>query len=531
MKEALKPEQQKVLIYCRVSDTKQKTEGHGLDSQEHRCRQYASMQGYAVEQVFADDFTGGGDFMLRAGMVALLHHLDRHAKTNYIVLFDDLKRFARDREFHFKLRDELALRHAKVECLNFRFEDTPEGEFIETIFAAQGQLERKQNCRQVIQKMKARLEQGYTVFKPPVGYIFKKVVGHGKLPVRDEPTATAIQQALEGYATGRYETQVEVQRFLENHPAYPHKDRQGRVHPSRVKEILVNSLYAGYVEHKAWNVSLRKGQHDGLITLEAFEKIQLRLKGYAKAPARKDITLDFPLRGFVLCGDCSRPLTACWTQGKTKKFPYYLCYYQDCASKRKSIPRDKLEGEFEVLLSTLKPTRELFDIATAMFKDAWNQQSQHTAEMLKVAKQNIQSIEKQIGLLVDRIIEASLPAVIGKYEQRIAGLEKEKLLLEERLHSQHKPQGRFEELFELTLIFLSNPQKIWQSGQLEHKRAVLKLAFTDRITYCRKNGLQTPKTSLPFRMLSGFTGQNIKMVEHSGIEPLTSCMPCKRSTS
>jgi site-specific DNA recombinase len=231
--------------------------------------------------------------------------------------------------------------------------------------------------------------------------------------------------------------------------------------------------------------------------------------------------IDFPLRGFVLCGDCSRPLTACWTQGKTKKFPYYLCYYQDCASKRKSIPRDKLEGEFEVLLSTLKPTRELFDIATAMFKDAWNQQSQHTAEMLKVAKQNIQAIEKQIGLLVDRIIEASLPAVIGKYEQRIAGLEKEKLLLEERLHSQHKPQGRFEELFELTLIFLSNPQKIWQSGQLEHKRAVLKLAFTDRITYCRKNGLQTPKTSLPFKVLSGFCGSENKMVGWAGIEPAT----------
>jgi site-specific DNA recombinase len=260
-----------VLIYCRVSDTKQKTEGHGLDSQEHRCRQYAAMQGYAVEQVFADDFTGGGDFMLRPGMVALLNHLDRHAKTSYVVLFDDLKRFARDREFHFKLRDELALRHAKVECLNFRFEDTPEGEFIETIFAAQGQLERKQNCRQVIQKMKARMEQGYTVFKTPVGYTFKKVSGHDKLPVRDEPTASVIQQALEGYATGRYETQVEVQRFLESQPAYPQKDTQSRVRPSRVNEILVNPFYAGYVEHQPWNVSLRKGQHEGLITLEAFE--------------------------------------------------------------------------------------------------------------------------------------------------------------------------------------------------------------------------------------------------------------------
>jgi site-specific DNA recombinase len=119
--------------------------------------------------------------------------------------------------------------------------------------------------------MKARMEQGYTVFKTPVGYTFKKVSGHDKLPVRDEPTASVIQQALEGYATGRYETQVEVQRFLESQPAYPQKDTQSRVRPSRVNEILVNPFYAGYVEHQPWNVSLRKGQHEGLITLEAFE--------------------------------------------------------------------------------------------------------------------------------------------------------------------------------------------------------------------------------------------------------------------
>ncbi len=29
---------QKALIYCRVSSPKQKAEGHGLESQEHRCR-------------------------------------------------------------------------------------------------------------------------------------------------------------------------------------------------------------------------------------------------------------------------------------------------------------------------------------------------------------------------------------------------------------------------------------------------------------------------------------------------------------
>ena len=93
----------KALIYCRVSSSKQATEFHGLDSQEARCRAHALHMGYEVEAVFPDDVSGAGDFMRRPGMVALLSYLDAQPdRKNYVVIFDDLKRFARDTEFHIK---------------------------------------------------------------------------------------------------------------------------------------------------------------------------------------------------------------------------------------------------------------------------------------------------------------------------------------------------------------------------------------------------------------------------------------------
>ena len=64
----------RAVIYCRVSGTRQKNEGSGLESQEHRCRQYAAAQSYDVEAVFPDDASGGGDFIKRPGMVALLSY-------------------------------------------------------------------------------------------------------------------------------------------------------------------------------------------------------------------------------------------------------------------------------------------------------------------------------------------------------------------------------------------------------------------------------------------------------------------------
>jgi len=43
---------QKAIIYCRVSSTKQTTEGTGLQSQELRCRRYADDKGYDVGRVW-----------------------------------------------------------------------------------------------------------------------------------------------------------------------------------------------------------------------------------------------------------------------------------------------------------------------------------------------------------------------------------------------------------------------------------------------------------------------------------------------
>ena len=114
----------KALIYARVSSKTQEEEGHGLQSQETRCRDHARTNGYEVEAVFPDTITGGGDFMKRPGMVALLSYMDAQPDEDYVVIFDDLKRFARDTRFHLDLREAFRERGATIECLNFKFDET-----------------------------------------------------------------------------------------------------------------------------------------------------------------------------------------------------------------------------------------------------------------------------------------------------------------------------------------------------------------------------------------------------------------------
>src|SRR5207253_3547939 len=123
---------------------------------------------------------------------------------------------ARDLIGHFTLRKAIQSRGATLESPSHKFGNGPEEIFVESIMAATAELERNQNKRQVRNRMQARLEAGYWPFYPPPGYAYAKIPGHGKLIVPVEPTAGIIREALEGFASGRFATMADVQRFLQD---------------------------------------------------------------------------------------------------------------------------------------------------------------------------------------------------------------------------------------------------------------------------------------------------------------------------
>ena len=113
----------KAVVYCRVSSDRQKTEGPGLDSHEQRCRVYAKDRGYEVVKVFKDSFTGGGDYMRRPAMSELLDYVSSNAHTEFVIIFDDLKRLARDTVSHWQLGEHISKHGVIVEAPDFEFKE------------------------------------------------------------------------------------------------------------------------------------------------------------------------------------------------------------------------------------------------------------------------------------------------------------------------------------------------------------------------------------------------------------------------
>ena len=500
--------QTKAVIYCRVSNKTQTTRGDGLGSQETRCREYAKYKGYEVEAVFTDDVSGG--LIKRPGMQAMLKHMSKYRKNPRVAIIDDISRLARGLDAHLQLRGAIAKAGATLESPSIEFGDDSDSVLVENLLASVSQHQRQKNSEQTLNRMKSRLKNGYWVFQAPIGYRYQKTSGQGKILVRDEPIASIIQEALEGYASGRFQLQTEVKRFLEAFPVFP-RDRKGQIHPQKVTNLLTRVFYAGYVESEDWQVSLRLGRHEGIISLETFKAIQDRLTSNAKTPARKNLNEDFPLRGFVSCGECGHNLTACWSKGRAAHHPYYMCFKKGCSHYRKSIRRDVIEGEFEQFLLSLKPTKELFNLALSMFKDLWGYRIAFQKNQSKTLELEISKTESKIEQLLDRVVDSESESVVSAYEKRIGELQLEKQIKQEKISNCGRPIRDFDESFRTAINFLANPHQLWATGHMADRHAVMKLTFADKLGYVRGEGFRTPETTLPFKALRSISGGENKM--------------------
>ncbi len=509
--------EQKAVIYCRVSHPKQVREGHGLESQETRCREYAKHKGYEVVHAFHEAGITG-KLLDRPKMQEMLAFLKEHKET-FIVIIDDISRLARNIEAHIKLRSSIQDAGAKLESPSIEFGEDSDSRLVEHLLASVAAHQREKNAEQVTNRMRARALNGYWVASPVPGYRYENVSGHGKLLVRDEPVASIVQEALESFASGRFQTQGEVKRFLEGHEAYP-KGRDGKVHYQRVKDLFGRVLYAGRLTFPKWGIHNHSGKHEALISFETWRQIQQRLHGSAKVPARKSLNEDFPLRNFVACS-CGKPLTACWSKGRSRTYGYYLCQNKGCDSYGKSIKKGLLEGEFEKLLHNMRPSENLFAMAKEMFRELWERSIKKSKQEHVSIENSLVKIDRQVEQLLDRIIKTENDTVISAYEKRIKDLEEQKIVLSENIAKCGAKLPDFDKTYRTAFEFLENPHKLWASERFADKRTALKLAFVDRLVYDLKDGYRTAKYTLPFNVLGGVKCGQYDVVGPVGLEPTT----------
>ena len=354
--------------------------------------------------------------------------------------------------------------------------------------------------------MKARVMNGYWVVRAPLGYRYESVKGRGKILFRHEPLASVLQSVFEGYANGRFETVAEIVRHLDTLPHFP-RDARGLIRFSRIKDILMHPVYRGMVHSPTWNITLRDGQHEGLVSKAVFKAVQEKLTRKPIVPSKANTDKDFVLRGAIICSDCGWKMTSCWSKGQYKKYPYYLCQNGGCASKGKSINRAKLEAQVDELIQDLQPDKNLAIIGMDLFKDAWDQFQNAVTHRRKTFNDSIRALEAEMDKLVTRLVETENQTIIKAIEAKISKLEQDKLILIEKRDDNAAPKRDFAAQARTAVEFLLNPYNTWKNGDFYTRRVVLKLAFGDHLHFHRDTGARTTGLPYLFETIQRFRGK------------------------
>ena len=489
------------VIYARVSSAKQKREGDGLRGQEKSSRDYADAHGYPVIAVFDDDISGG--MVSRAGFDAMLAFLDeRHAQgLETVVVIDDIKRLARDVISHYTLKVEVYRRGGRLESPLFQFEDTPEGKFRETIFAAQAELERTQNARQVRRRTRARMEQGLWAFSAiPPGYRYVRHPVFKKLLDPDPANADMVREALEGFASTRFGSVAEVTQFLASRGFFT-PNLRGVSREKTVRRMLRHILYTGHVEYAPWGITLRKGQHAALISLACYDRIQEKLDRRTLPTQRKDTTADFPLRNFLTCGHCGHGLTASWSRGRTKSYGYYHCFNPACREHGRTTPKEQVEADFLDLLRRYETTDEVLALTERFVVERWEADQDVRRASLETLFKRQQEIDRDIARLSERLGMVESETVFKQLELQVEKLVSERRRLDETATYTGTLRGDVGTAFRQLRPLLRSPYESWISADVSRRRTITRLVFPSGLPYVRRRGFRTADSALPYRVL------------------------------
>jgi len=507
------------LVYSRVSSKRQETEGSGLISQDGRCVKELGVMKIPYIKTFPDSFSGGGDFMNRPAMRELLEYIDSRPHKKFVVIFDDLSRFARDVFFHIKLRTEFRKRDVILRCLNYNFDESEEGEFAELIFAGKAELDRKQNRRQVIQKQKSRLELGYWAFGSKKGYTMIRSAEHGTISISNKD-GEVLKQALEGFSNGTFIRKIDVCRFLVDQGFWTKQSPEKYI--DKITEIIRDPFYAGFIEYKAWEVTRRIGKHKGIISLETFELNQKRLGNLDLGKRiRTDITDDFPLRGLLACADCGNHITASWISGRSKKHPYYWCQNKKCPSFWKANQKEVVELKFIKLLKSTVMKKDVSNLVKIMFDRVWAEEVQNVTKLQSDSKLKKIDLEKKIGELTNLVISAKTESMKRAYESQIEPLsETLELISSSAPIAEVDLNIPYRTALNKATGLLKSPYDIWVTLSTKEQQSLFYFIFEKKLLYSRNEGYRTAEIPSAIRLFEDFAVAKPHDVEMTGIEPV-----------
>ena len=266
-------EKNKVAIYTRVSTDDQAKEGFSLDAQLNKLESYCNARDWDVFDIYVDDGYSGRN-VKRPAYKKLIDDIDQWD----ILLVLKMDRIHRNSKNFMMMMEELNKNEKEfVSMMESLDTSTAMGRFVMDIIQRIAQLESEQIGERVYIGMdqKASSNQGYLGFNIPFGYDYED----NKLMVNKQESEI-VNKIYSLYLTGK--SLGFISELLNNQKI--NTKRRGFWAKKTISSILKNPLYCGYLK---WEHYINKNDHDAIIDVGDFNKVQDLIRQHGGIPAKK----------------------------------------------------------------------------------------------------------------------------------------------------------------------------------------------------------------------------------------------------
>src|SRR5262249_52670897 len=321
----------------------------------------------------------------------------------------------------------------------------------------------------------------------------------------------------ERFATARF-TKVEV---LADLTSLGLRTRRGKeVSTQTFDAMLENPLYIGIIDVPEYGVRGLRGDFDALVSEELFYRVQAVLQGrirIIKGPRQRNRP-EFPLRAFVRCGTCNRPLTASYSKGRNDLYAYYHCL-PPC--RHVNVGKADLEGLFVDELARLQPTPRYMHMLSEAVLNAWSERKAQVQQRAASVEQQTKSLRQKL----DRLEEAFI------FDRTIDRdtYERQKVRLREDVADAQIDQQASElEEIDATGILafaqrvLPRASELWVHSTLDQLHPLEHFFFPGGFFFDEKRFARTAVSTPAFNWLEISEDQKTSLVDQAGIEPATS---------
>ena len=334
----------RVAIYCRVSTVEQAEEGYSIDSQYQNIKEYCEREGHEIYKLYEDRGISGKNISNYTRSRVLLED----AKNNKfdLVLSWKLNRLSRKLLDILNIVEFLDKHNVAFRSLTESFEtETPSGKLQLNIMGAIGEFERETIADNVRMSLIAKSKEGLWCGGVVLGYDTVEIPNEGKKRKNtklqiNEKEASTVRRIFELYSQG-YGYKAVVNRI--NKEGYKTK-RNNEFAVATVKEILKNPIYIGKIRYNVrqdWSKKRRNninqnpiisdGQHEPIIDMETWNKVQVILKERSKKH-NKIYDSEFPLTGILKCPVCGAGMTISRSTSKRKDGTKKVLEYYSCGN-------------------------------------------------------------------------------------------------------------------------------------------------------------------------------------------------------